>query len=184
MKYDDETLMAFADGELDETLRAEIAAAVERDPELAQRVAGHRALRSRVAGTFGALLDEPAPDRLVNAARGARTPAANTRRAGDVVQFPVRGSRVSPMSPEQRERARTRYNRWQELSPEQRELARERWHRFRELPPEQQQRVRDGYRNYKKLTPEQRQHLRERWKNATPEERQRWLERRRARRPQ
>jgi len=98
VKYDDETLMAFADGELDETLRAEIAAAVERDPELAQRVAGHRALRSRVAGTFGALLDEPAPDRLVNAARGARTPAANTRRAGDVVQFPVRGSRVSPMA--------------------------------------------------------------------------------------
>ena len=66
-----------------------------------------------------------------------------------------------------------------ELSPEQKDLARQRWHRYRELAPEQQARVREGYRNFKKLTPEQRRKLRERWQNATPEERQRWLERRR-----
>jgi hypothetical protein len=93
VKYDDETLMAFADGELDELQRAEITAAMENDPGLAQRVARHRALRAQVAGAFGKLLDEPSPERLVNAARGARQPAANTRRGGDVVQFPVRGSR-------------------------------------------------------------------------------------------
>ena len=94
----------------------------------------------------------------------------------------VRGTRRwLAMTPEQRERAQGRYSRWQELTPEQRELARQRWHRYRELTPEQQQRVRDGYHNFKKLTPEQRRRLRERWQNATPEERQRWLERRRAR---
>jgi hypothetical protein len=97
VKYDDETLMAFADGELDEVRRAAITAAMENDPELAQRVARHRALRAQVAGAFGKLLDEPAPERLVHAARGAREPAKNTRRGGDVVQFPVRGSRLQPM---------------------------------------------------------------------------------------
>ena len=102
----------------------------------------------------------------------------------DQQQRLVRGTRRwLSMSPEQRERARARHSRWQELTPEQRELARQRWHRFRELSPEQQQRVRDGYRNFKKLTPEQRRQLRERWQRATPEERQRWLERRRARQP-
>jgi len=98
VKFDDETLMAFVDGELDEARRAEIAGALEQDPSLAQRVARHRALRAQVADAFGPLLDEPAPDRLVNAARGARKPAATTRRGGDVVQFPVRGSRATAMS--------------------------------------------------------------------------------------
>jgi len=88
------------------------------------------------------------------------------------------------MTPEQREQARTRFDRWKDLSPEQRELARQRWHRYRELSPDQQQRVRDGYRNFKKLPPEQRRRLRERWENATPEERQKWLERRREKRGQ
>ena len=83
------------------------------------------------------------------------------------------------MTPEQRENARDRFARWQELTPEQKDLARQRWHKFRELSPEQQQRVREGYHHFKKLTPEQRQRLRERWQNASPEERQRWLERRR-----
>jgi len=98
VNFDDETLMAFADGELDEARRAEIAAALEQDPALAQRVARHRALRAQVTEAFGPLLDEPAPDRLVNAARGARKPAAKTRRDGDVVQFPVRGSRARALS--------------------------------------------------------------------------------------
>jgi len=97
VKYDDETLMAFADGELDDVQGAEIAAAMEKDPDLAQRVARHRALRAQVAGAFGKLLDEPAPERLVNAARGAREPAIDTRRGGDVVQFPARGSRPPAM---------------------------------------------------------------------------------------
>ena len=52
---------------------------------------------------------------------------------------------------------------------------------YRELPPDQQAQVRENYHRYKKLTPEQRQKLRERWQNASPEERQRMLERRRKR---
>ena len=61
-------------------------------------------------------------------------------------------------------------------------LARQRWHRFRELTPEQQARVREGYHNFKKLPPEKRRRMRERWQNATPEQRQQWLEKRRQQR--
>jgi hypothetical protein len=84
VNYDDETLMAYADGELDDGQRAEIAAAASRDPALAQRVEAHRALRARVAGAYAAVLDGTVPDKLRAAASG--TPLAAT--GGTVVQFP------------------------------------------------------------------------------------------------
>ena len=80
MIYDDETLMAYADGELDEAQRAAIAAAIEQDPQLARRVEQHRALRAEVAGAFATVLKQPVPDTLV---------AAATRGTG-VLQFPQR----------------------------------------------------------------------------------------------
>jgi hypothetical protein len=85
--YDDETLMAYADGELDAGQRAEIAAAAGRDPALAQRVEAHRALRARVAGAYAAVLDGTVPDKLRAAARGM-APAAG----GTVVRFPERAA--------------------------------------------------------------------------------------------
>ena len=92
MKYDDETLMAYADGELDAKLRAEISAAIDNDPALARRVEQQRALRARVASTFSRVLDQPLPERLVVAARGKPAPAAAVDR-GKVLQFPARASR-------------------------------------------------------------------------------------------
>jgi hypothetical protein len=86
--YDDETLMAYADGELDAARRAEIAAAANLDPALAQRIEAHRALRDRVAGAYAAVLDGTVPDALRAAARGA-APAPS---AGSVVQFPQRAA--------------------------------------------------------------------------------------------
>ena len=95
MSYDDETLMAYADGELDAQLRAEIAAAIGKDPALAQRVAQHRALRAEVSGAFAGVLDQPLPDRLRAAARGAESGSrADTAQGGKVVQFPKRGARA------------------------------------------------------------------------------------------
>lgn len=96
MTYDEETLMAYADGELDQARRAEIAAAIEQDPELARRVAAHRSLRAEVAGAFSSVIDQPVPDRLRAAARGP-VPEEATRESrprGNVVQFPARGSRA------------------------------------------------------------------------------------------
>jgi negative regulator of sigma E activity len=94
MNYDDETLMAYADGELDEARRAEIAAALEKDPELARRVARHRALRDEVAGAYSGVLDQGVPDALRAAARGGATPT--TGKSGNVVPFPARATRPPP----------------------------------------------------------------------------------------
>ena len=92
MKYDDETLMAYADGELDAKLRAEISTAIDSDPALARRVEQQRALRARVTGAFTKVLDQPVPERLVAAARGKPTPVSAEDR-GKVLQFPARASR-------------------------------------------------------------------------------------------
>ena len=68
MNYDDETLMAYADGELDAESSAAISAAIERDPVLAQRVERHRALRHQVTAAYASVLEQPVPERLLAAA--------------------------------------------------------------------------------------------------------------------
>jgi hypothetical protein len=68
MTYSDDTLMAYADGELDPAERAAIEQAMRTDPEVAAAVARHRALRADVAAAFAGILDEPVPARLQPAA--------------------------------------------------------------------------------------------------------------------
>jgi hypothetical protein len=70
MTISDETLMAYADGELDAATRASVEAAMQEDPEIGKRVARHRALREAMRDAFSAVLEEPVPDRLIAAARG------------------------------------------------------------------------------------------------------------------
>jgi anti-sigma factor RsiW len=72
--FSDETLMAFADGELDATTRAAVDAAMREDPEVAKRVAQHRALRAKLQLAYASELDEAPPERLLAAARAAATP--------------------------------------------------------------------------------------------------------------
>jgi hypothetical protein len=96
VNYDDETLMAYADGELDEPLSAEITSALERDPALARRVERHRALRAEVAGAFATVLGQPVPERLLASANGPATPlAGGAQRRGEVLSFPAR-AKVAP----------------------------------------------------------------------------------------
>jgi hypothetical protein len=64
MTYDDDILMAYADGELDPELRTRIASALQADPELAARVASHQLLRRDVFAAYAGTLDEPVPQRL------------------------------------------------------------------------------------------------------------------------
>jgi hypothetical protein len=97
VNYDDEILMAYADGELDTKTRAEIAAAVEKDPSLAQRVEQHRALRARVSGAFEKVLDQSVPERLAEIARGGAASPATANR-GKVLQFPTKSARA-PATP-------------------------------------------------------------------------------------
>ena len=74
MIISEETLMAFADGELDAVERARIEAAVAADPLLAARVEAHRALRARVGAAYEGVLEEPAPDHLLNMITNASPP--------------------------------------------------------------------------------------------------------------
>jgi hypothetical protein len=67
----DEQLYAFIDGELDETQRAQVAAAIDADPALAQRVAQQRAMRQLLGTHFDPVMAEPVPERL----RAAIAPA-------------------------------------------------------------------------------------------------------------
>jgi hypothetical protein len=70
MTISDETLMAYADGELDAAARAAVERAMQTDPQIDQRVAQHRALRGRVQRAYAAELSEGVPERLLAAAQG------------------------------------------------------------------------------------------------------------------
>lgn len=77
MSIPDETLMAYADGELEPEQRAEVEAAMAADPTLAQRVEQHRALRQKLNAAFDPILLDTVPHTLVNAVHTApATPAA------------------------------------------------------------------------------------------------------------
>jgi len=64
MKFSDEMLMAYADGELDLVSRAEIESAMAGDPEIRRAVDRHRALRARVQSAYSGVLQEPIPMKL------------------------------------------------------------------------------------------------------------------------
>ena len=86
MTFSDETVGAYADGELDAATCAALEAALPGDPELAQRLARQRALRARVHEAFAPVLTEAVPERLFASARGA--PAAP--QGAEVIALPRR----------------------------------------------------------------------------------------------
>ncbi|MES2583715.1 MAG: hypothetical protein V4627_13430 [Pseudomonadota bacterium] len=88
----DETLMAFADGELDAAQHTQVESALQADPALRQRVNEMKQQNARVGAAFAAVLDEPVPDRLT---RLLQTPSVAP--APVVVQLSdVRAERIRP----------------------------------------------------------------------------------------
>lgn len=77
MKFSEETLMAYADGELDESTQSAVEEAMRSDPALAERIERHRALRAQLGAAYDGVLDQPVPQRLLDAARGS-APASVT----------------------------------------------------------------------------------------------------------
>ena len=77
MTLSDETVMAYVDGELDATARAEVEAVMRENPQLALRIAKQKALRSTVRLAFENVADEPVPDRLLQAVRSAPVARSN-----------------------------------------------------------------------------------------------------------
>lgn len=65
IELDDETLMAYADGELDATQAAQVEQRLSTDPVAAAKVAEHQALRAQLSRDMSGVLSEPIPDRLL-----------------------------------------------------------------------------------------------------------------------
>lgn len=87
MKFSGETLMAYADGELDAQTRREVEAALPMQPGLAQQVAHHRGLQKSLRASFAPVLHDAVPQRLIDAARGAS--ARTTAPRASVPSVPV-----------------------------------------------------------------------------------------------
>ncbi len=68
----DETLIAYLDGELDAAARDDVAMAVERDPQLRARVGALTDSAATLRAAMDDVLREEVPQRLIDAARGAR----------------------------------------------------------------------------------------------------------------
>ncbi len=76
MPIDEDLLIAYVDGELDDQARARVDAALAEDASLRQRVEAHRRLRAKLSAAFDGALSEPPPERLTQAAAAPRTSAA------------------------------------------------------------------------------------------------------------
>lgn len=64
MAIDDDLLMAFLDGELDEVSRARVERAIAEDPALRARLEQQQRLRARLAAHFGPAAEEEVPERF------------------------------------------------------------------------------------------------------------------------
>lgn len=80
--FDDETLMAYADGALDAATGARVARAARTDARIARRIEAFRRTAALARAAFAPVVDEPVPERLIAAIRAAP--------AGNVVHFPAR----------------------------------------------------------------------------------------------
>jgi hypothetical protein len=93
--WDDSQVHAYVDGVLDADATARIAADSRSDPELAARIAGQRALRTRLRAEFDPVLAEPVPQRLL-----------------DVLAAPAADTVITPIGAARREPARAVRARW------------------------------------------------------------------------
>lgn len=89
--YDDETLMAFTDGVLDEETSMRIEAALEQDPGLAERIAALAESRRAVRDLYAPLAERAVPAEMV--ARIEAMAAAAERPGATVVDLAARRAR-------------------------------------------------------------------------------------------
>jgi len=65
------------------------------------------------------------------------------------------------------------------MTPEQRKRLKERRKRFEALPAEEKQRLKEARKKFKQLPPEERKRLRQKWRNLSPEQRDKAIKRKR-----
>jgi negative regulator of sigma E activity len=76
MTFDDETLGAYVDGELDQTTVAEIEAAATSDAVLAARIDKARRLKALLGGAFASVATEPTSERFMRVVAGEPSPTS------------------------------------------------------------------------------------------------------------
>lgn len=82
-----EQLAAYIDGECDAAEAQRIALAAEHDRDLAQRIAGERAVRERLQAHFAPIVEEPVPEEWVALIRGAAHKAPAVAAGGTVIDL-------------------------------------------------------------------------------------------------
>jgi len=96
LSFDDETLAAYVDGELDPATRVLVETAIETDPDIAARLKAQQDLKALLTGYYGPVADEPLPGRLLEAIQ-AGAPAS-----AEVVDLAARrrpSAKASPAKP-------------------------------------------------------------------------------------
>ena len=73
----DEVLVAYLDGEVDETTAVEVESWLERDPELRNRLRALTESATQIRDAFEEILREPVPERLMAAAHGRTSTSAD-----------------------------------------------------------------------------------------------------------
>lgn len=107
--FDDEMLMAYADGELSESERGAITRAAASDPAIAARIADFSASRAAAKAAFADLRAQEPPARLVAAALGGSLGGSPEASGARLPQAPAeRGERIVRLAP-RRPLARTRF---------------------------------------------------------------------------
>ena len=76
MTFDDVTLGAYVDGELDQTTVGEIEAAAKTDAVLAARIDKARRLKALMGGAFSSAMAEPTSERFMRVVTGAPSPTS------------------------------------------------------------------------------------------------------------
>jgi hypothetical protein len=96
MKFSDEILTAYAEGELGEPARSQIERAMRADPALAARIAQHRAMRSRMSHVFASIVNEAIPPRPQPGAASGKVVQLNAVRAARQQQLQQQQARERP----------------------------------------------------------------------------------------
>jgi hypothetical protein len=94
----DEMLMAYADGEVAEDLRARVEAYIANAPDGRQRLAAFTATGSRLADIFARPMREPVPQRLLDLVTGSQGERIRTTRISNVTQMSLGKPRRAPPS--------------------------------------------------------------------------------------
>ncbi len=85
MNITDETLAAYADGELERVEAAQVAAAVAADPALTAKIEAHRTLKARLAAHYAPLAEQAVPPDLAALLSGAQD--KDEHNSGEVISF-------------------------------------------------------------------------------------------------